>query len=338
MTDTMLAAIVTKFGAPLDIQQVARPKPDLGQILIKLQASGVCHTDVHVWLGHSRPPILPTPFVLGHEGVGIVTEVGAGVTDWQIGERAGAAWTHSTCGSCAECNEGEENFCQEQVANGFNVPGTFAHYVIADSRFAVKLPQGDAAPLAPIMCAGLTAYGAIRRSELKAGETCIIFGCGGLGLYAIQLASRLGAHVVAVDLDDAKLALAQSLGAKTIVNSSSLRGIGWPIDIRAHVCINFAPTPHTWPHMIAAILPRGRIIAAAMVAQPVPVEQEWLTYAGVRITGTSVGTRKQLRELLAIHSQSPLFCEIERIRLEDATEALEALKYGTAKGRFCIEY
>jgi alcohol dehydrogenase, propanol-preferring len=336
MHSTMRAAILSGFGEPLTITQVARPKAGPGEILIKLEASGVCHTDVHVWLGHSKPAMAPVPFILGHEGVGIVVAKGPGVEYWKIGDRAGAAWTHSTCGKCDECTDGEENFCQTQSANGFDVPGTFAEYVVTDSRFAAHLPNGDPAPLAPLMCAGLTAYGAVQRAEVKAGETCVIFGCGGLGLYAIQLAIRLGATVIAVDVDDAKLEMAGRLGATQTINTNLLSNTGWPSGQVAHACINFAPTPHTWPLMKAAIRPRGRIIAAAMVAQPVPVDQEWLTFTGVRITGTSVGTRKQMEELLALHATSPLICETETIALDDATVALTALKNGAARGRYCI--
>lgn len=332
----MQAAVLSGFGEPLAITQVARPSPGPGQILIKLEASGVCHTDVHVWLGHSKPFMDPEPFILGHEGVGRVVEIGSGVEGWRLGDRAGAAWTHSTCGICSECADEEENFCQEQIANGFNVPGTFAEYVVADSRFAARLPEGNSLALAPLMCAGLTAYGAVQRAEVKAGETCVIFGCGGLGLYAVQLAVRARANVVAVDLDDAKLALAERLGASRIINSAQLRESGWPTDLQAHVCINFAPTPHTWPFMKAAVRPRGRIIAAAMVAQPVPFDQEWLTFTGVRITGTSVGTRQQLNDLLSLHADNPLYCEVEPIELEAVTSSLTALQNGTAKGRYCV--
>ncbi|MGL4490356.1 MAG: alcohol dehydrogenase catalytic domain-containing protein [Rhizobiaceae bacterium] len=334
----MRAAVLSGFGEPLSTMEVDRPKAGPGQVLIKLEASGVCHTDVHIWLGHSKPVFGPRPFILGHEGVGTVVGIGDGVDDWKIGDRVGAAWTHSTCGKCDECADGEENFCQQQSANGFDFPGTFAEYTVVDGRFAARLPDGDPALLAPLMCAGLTAYGAIQRAEVKVGETCAIFGCGGLGLYAIQLAARVGANVIAVDVDDAKLETATRLGAVQTINTKHLSGIGWPSGNEAHVCINFAPTPHTWPLMKAAIKPRGRIIAAAMVAQPVAFDQEWLTFTGVRITGTSVGTRKQMNELLHLHACSPLICETERISLEDVTRALTALKNGTARGRYCIQF
>ncbi len=327
MADTMLAATLKAYGKPLEIGMVARPEPASNQILIKLEASGVCHTDVHVWKGGLRPAANPSPFVLGHEGVGRVVTLGAGVSDWRVGDRAGAAWIHNTCGVCDECAAQEESFCQTHNAHGFNVPGTFAEYVLADAQFAARLPEGDAALLAPLLCAGLTAYGALKRAELKAGETVAIFGCGGLGLYAVQLARRMGVQVIAVDRDPLKLELAKNYGAETATPLST-----------AHVCINFAPTTATWDQMLAMIRPRGRIISAAMVPEPVTLNQEWLLSTGVRIMGTSVGTRVQMAELLKIHAEKQLIGAVTRIGLTDVTQALEALESGTSKGRFCVEF
>jgi len=332
----MLAATLDGFCQPLRIGQVARPVPGRGEILVRLEASGVCHSDVHIWKGGLRPPLNPSPFVLGHEGVGIVAAVGSDVSGWMIGDRAGVAWLHNTCGTCDECRAGEESFCQMQNASGFNVPGTFAEYTVADARFAAKLAQGDAAAIAPLLCAGLTAYGAIKRAGLKAGESCVIFGCGGLGLYAVQIARRLGARVIAVDTDPEKLRIAATHGAETTVLATPLLAQQWDSSHRAHVCINFAPTTATWDAMVAVMRPRGRIISAAMVSEPVALSQEWLASSGVSITGTSVGTRTQMGELIDLHARAPLIGQITRIPLKDVTMALMALDAGTAKGRYCI--
>lgn len=334
----MLAAILDGFGKPLKLTNLAKPKPGEGELLVRLEASGVCHTDAHIWKGAVQPRSAPSPFILGHEGVGVVEAVGPGVSDWSIGDRAGMAWLHSTCGHCVECGDGAEHFCQTHEAHGFDVPGTFASHAIADSRFAVRLPPGDAAALAPLMCAGVTAYGAIQRSGLKKGETCAIFGCGGLGLYAVQIAVRTGARVIAVDRDEHKLALAGERGASVLLRSSEDLASQWPEEARANVCINFAPTPATWESKLAAILPRGRIVAAAMVSKPVPLNQEWLTASGVQIMGTSVGSRVQMNELLAMHAQAPFVSAVTRIALEEATDALVKLDQGSAKNRFCIVY
>lgn len=155
----MRAAALGAPGAPLQLVEVPVPRPGPGEILIRLETSGVCHTDVHVWQGHYRPARPPEPFILGHEGVGRVAELGSGVTDWAIGDRAGAAWQHEACGVCVACRTGREGVCQAQKAHGYDVPGTFAEYVVAKAAFAARVPEGDAAALAPLMCAGLTGPG-----------------------------------------------------------------------------------------------------------------------------------------------------------------------------------
>lgn len=337
MAGTMRAAVLREFGADLVLETVPRPVPGPGQILIRLEASGVCHTDVHIWKGDARPPAPPAPFILGHEGVGEVVALGEGVEDWRLGERAGAAWIHDTCGVCAECMSGHESFCQHHRAHGLNVPGTFAEYVVADARFAARVPEGDAAALAPLMCAGLTALGALDRAGLQPGECCAVFGCGGLGQYAVQLAARRGAEVIAVDRDPAKLAASRRNGAARTLDAADAGAVA-ALAASADVCVNFAPTPATWAPMLALVRPRGRLIAAAMVSEPVPLNQEWLTASGVTIAGTSVGTRAQMVALMQEQAERPLLADLTEITLDQATEALRALHNGTAPGRYVIRF
>ncbi len=328
----MRAAVLDGPGRPLRMLRVPVPVPGPGQILIRLEASGVCHTDVHVWRGEAMPPEAPDPFIPGHEGVGRVAAIGPGVAGWRLGDRAGAAWIDSACGACEECRSGWESFCAGQRAHGFHVPGTYAEYVLADAAFAPRLPEGEAAPLAPLMCAGLTALGAVERAGLRLGESCAVVGCGGLGLYAVQVAARAGARVVAVDRDPAKLALARGMGAAEGVPAQE----GWGARARVDAVLNFAPTPRSWPLMTAAVRPLGRIVAAAMVSEPVPLDQEWLTYTGVTVTGTSVGTRAQMARLLALHAERPFRAEVATVPLEGASDALAALAEGRVRGRTCL--
>ncbi len=246
-------------------------------------------------------------------------------------------WMHETCGHCAECCGGAEFYCQEQRANGYDVDGGFAEYALLEAAFAVRLlVTDDAAETAPLLCAALTAYGSLKTSSIRAGERCAIIGCGGLGLYAVQLAVRMGVEVTAVDVSAAKLQQAKAVGAAHLVTAdadaaASLRATGG-----MHAVINFAPTSATWPLMIAAVRARGTIVAAAMVDEPVPLNQEWLTMTGVRITGTSVGTREEMAELLAIHRKEPLRMQIETLPLEEINEGLERLRRGGVNGRLVI--
>ena len=334
----MNAAVLNVPGAPLMLTRVPVPQPGAGQILVRLTACGVCHTDVHIWKGDIRPPEAPSPFILGHEGVGTVAAVGDGVEGWKSGDPVGVPWLHDTCCRCHECLDDAEPFCQHQRAHGLNVPGAFAEYVVADARFAVALPAGmDPVQTAPVMCAGVTAYGAIRRARLVAGETCAIFGCGGLGLYAVQIATRLGARVLAIDSSAAKLETARRYGAEwTELADPELVDRLARHDPKPHACINFAPTAATWDAMVAAVRPRGRIVAAAMVSKPVALNQEWLTSTGVTITGTSVGTREEMRMVVEMHADEPLQAEIEKITLDEVSFALASVERGEARGRFVI--
>jgi len=336
----MRAAVLGRYGEPLEVTSLPRPAAGPGRILVRLQACGVCHTDVHIWRGESVPAHAPSPFVMGHEGVGRVEAIGEGVSGWTLGARVGVPWIHDTCCHCDECLDGYESFCQHHRAHGLNVPGAFAENVVCDARFAVVLPETiDPVATAPVMCAGITAYGAVKRAGLKAAESAIVFACGGLCLYAVQIASRLGVKVLAVDRDPAKLEIARRYGAaETEIADSGLRSRLAARGEKYHACINFAPTTATWDAMVAGIRPRGSIIAAAMVFQPVPLVQEWLTATGVVITGTSVGTRREMRELVAMHAEQPLETTVETIRLDQVSGALATLERGQSKGRYVISF
>lgn len=336
MHGTMRAAVVEELGAPLRIRAVEVPRPGPGEMLVRLAACGVCHSDVHIWRGDVAAAQPPSPFVLGHEGIGEVFETGADVRGWKAGDRVGVPWLHATCGTCVACRSGSENFCAHQKAHGLDAPGAFAEFVVVRCDQAVAVPSGlDPFELAPLMCAGVTAYGAVERCGLSAGETVAIFGCGGLGLYAVQIARRKGLRIVAVDRDPARLDQAVALGADSTWDGDL--SAGRPHAGRAHSCINFAPTTATWQAVLDTVRPLGRVVAAAMVSAPVPLNQEWLIASGVTITGTSLGTRAQMRELLAMHERAPFKGNIVHIGLEEAGTALHALHLGRAPGRYVVD-
>lgn len=332
----MQAAVLEAPGRPLAVRPVPVPAIGPGQMLVRLLACGVCHTDLHI-CSDGAPG--PSPLILGHEGVGEVVETGAAVTGWQPGDRVGVPWLHDTCGHCDECRDGAESFCQAQRAHGCHVDGAFAEYVAVDARYAVRLPaDADPVATAPLLCAGVTAYGAVRRAGLRPGSRCAIFGCGGLGLFAVQLAVRAGATVVALDVAPAKLERARACGAHHAVVADggaveALQRLGG-----MHSCINFAPTDATWAAMIGGIRPRGTIVAAALVATPVPVSQEWLTATGVVITGTSVGTRRQMEQLVALQAEAPLHSLTRRIALAEINDGLRDLREGLVDGRLVIDF
>ncbi len=213
MNKTMRAAVVTELGKPLDIREIDRPEPGPGQILVRVMASGVCHTDLHAVTGDW--PVKPTPpFIPGHEGVGEVAAIGAGVTGVREGDRVGVPWLYTACGHCEHCVGGWDTLCESQQNTGYSVNGGFADYVIADPDYVGHLPGkldfGGAAPCsAPVM----TVYKGLKETEVKPGRVAISRHRRA-GAHGGANARAMGMRVVAVDVADDKLALAQSLGAR----------------------------------------------------------------------------------------------------------------------------
>ncbi len=221
MPKTMKAAVVHELGKPLTIEEVPVPEPGHGQILVKIAAAGVCHTDLHAvegdWPVKPKPPFIP-----GHEGVGHVFAAGAGVKQVKEGDRVGVPWLYTACGHCRHCLGGWETLCTEQQNTGYSVNGGFAEYVLADPDYVGHLPSNvDFAEIAPVLCAGVTVYKGLKVTDTKPGDWVVISGIGGLGHMAVQYAKAMGLNVVAVDVDDAKLDLARRLGASLTVNAAN---------------------------------------------------------------------------------------------------------------------
>ena len=218
-TETMRAAVVTKFGAPLEISDLELPTPGFGEALVKVETSGVCHTDLHAAQGDW--PVKPQPpFVPGHEGYGTVVALGAGVDDLKVGDKVGNAWLWSACGKCEYCRTGWETLCESQQNGGYSVNGSFGTYMLVNAAYAPRIPDGvDPLEIAPILCAGVTVYKGLKVTDTRPGQWVAISGIGGLGHIAVQYARAMGLRVVAIDVDDSKLALATSLGAEVVVNA-----------------------------------------------------------------------------------------------------------------------
>ena len=335
----MQAMVLRAQGQPLEAAELPIPEPGPGEVLVQLLACGVCHTDVHIRAGHVASSGMPAGLILGHEGVGRVVACGTGADPALLGRMVGMPWIHDTCRSCPECLSGHESFCQFQRANGFSVHGAYAEYMVADAAFVARIPDGlDPLAVAPLMCAGLTAYGGVKRARITPGSRVAIFGCGGLGLYAVQIARRAGAEVFAVDVSEAKLEQARRCGADHVLIAGPGTGDEILAAGGADAVINFAPTPATWPSMLKAVRRLGRVVAAALVSEPVPVSQDWLTMTGVEITGTSVGTRLELQELLRMHVREPFVSDLTPVRLEAVNAALDALEAGKVNGRQVIDF
>src|SRR3954466_13506151 len=215
----MKAAVVRAFDRPLEIEELPTPEPAAGQVLVRIETCGLCHTDIHAARGEW--PIKPSPpFIPGHEGVGIIEALGAGVTERSIGERVAVPWLGSACGTCDHCVSGWESLCERQVNTGYGRDGGFAEYLVAQAAFAQLVPAGiDPVDAAPLTCAGVTTYKAVKVSGLRPTEPAAIFGVGGLGHLALQYARIFGADVIGVDVTEDKLRLAKELGATAVVNA-----------------------------------------------------------------------------------------------------------------------
>lgn len=192
MDNMMKAAVVREFGAPLVIEEVAVPRPERGQILVKVAACGVCHTDLHA--AHGDWPVKPNPpFIPGHEGVGTVAAVGAGVTHVKEGDRVGVPWLYSACGHCVHCLCGWETLCESQQNTGYSINGSFADYVIADPDYVGHLPAGsDFAEIAPVLCAGVTVYKRLKVTDTKSGDWVATSGSAGSGIWRSNMPWRWG--------------------------------------------------------------------------------------------------------------------------------------------------
>jgi propanol-preferring alcohol dehydrogenase len=337
MAELMWAARLTRPNSPLEVGRIPVPKPATGELLVKIEASGICHTDLHVRSAAGFPPGSPQPLTLGHEGIGNVVDQGP-ETSMRLGTRIGVPWLHAACERCRSCLTGWESYCPAHLAHGYTVNGTFAEYVIVKERYAVALQDGiDSLTAAPHMCAGVTAYGGVQKAELAPGKLAVIIGCGGLGQYGIQLAKLTGASVVAIDSNPAKLAKARELGA----DESFLAAVDTAAKVQAlggaDAVLNFAPSNRIWPMVTEMVNNFATIVSVAMVTEPVPLILEWLTYNGVRITGTSVGTRQQMSDFLKLAAHHRISVDTEHVTLGQVNDAIDRLARGAVQGRFVVD-
>jgi propanol-preferring alcohol dehydrogenase len=336
MSTTMRAAVLRAFGEPLEFTDLPMPAPEAGEALVRLEACGICHSDVHSRNG-DWPMELPR--VLGHEGIGQIVALGPGPHPLSLGTRVGVPSLHGACGACRECLTGWEALCGKGIRHSYTVDGCFAEYVCVRSDWVPPIPpELDPLAAAPLMCAGLTAYGAVRKARLEAGRLAAIFGCGGLGLYAVQLAKRTGARVVAVDVDDGKLARARALGADFTVRADreparAIRDLGG-----ADACLNFATTLATWQPMMQSLRPNGIIILVALPRGEVPLSPLALIELGGTVRASFEGGRQELRDLLAVAVTDGLRMEVEAVPLSELNGALDRLARGQVAGRLVIDF
>ena len=334
----MKAAVASQFGAILKIEDIAKPTIEAHQILVKIHACGVCHTDLHAC--HGDWPVKPTlPFVPGHEGVGEVVEVGSAVTHLKNGDRVGIPWLFSACGQCEYCLNGDENLCLSQQNAGYSVNGSYAEYCAADANYVVKVPDGlNYVDAAPLFCAGVTTYKALKVSAAKPGDWVAIFGIGGLGHLAVQYAVAMGLRVVAVDTDEAKRNLATSLGAEyffdfktdDVVKEILAKTSG----VHASVCTAVSKVGFRQSYDV--VRRGGKCVLVGLPAEDMPLPIFNTVLNGVSVVGSIVGTRKDLQECLEFAVRGKVKAIIEEKKLEDINEIFADMEKGEITGRIVM--
>ncbi len=337
MTQMMTAAVLKAYGKPLIFEKIPVPEPGPGEILVRLDACGICHTDVHYWRGEHELPV-PLPRVLGHEGIGRVVKKGPETTRLTQGDRVGIGFVYDTCGFCRECLSSHETNCRDVTCTGVQVSGCFAEYVVLRERWATPIPEAlDSIDAAPLLCGGVAAYSAVRKATLEPGERAVVFGLGGLGLYGVQAAKLTGARVIAVDVDDRKLEAARKLGADVV-----LRGDQRPEDAiqamgGADACLNFAPVESTWQQMLKACGPRGRIVLIALPTAKLGFHASAVIERGLTIRGSADGNRQELRQVMKLASEGHIRSQVTAVPFAEINTALQQLQDGKVTGRLVLD-
>ncbi len=333
----MKAAVLHAFKTPLALEDVPRPEPGDDEVLIEVEVCGVCHSDLHVADGDWKQfaGIVKKPLILGHEIVGRVVERGSAVQSVQVGEQVGVPWLQWTCGQCEFCREGNENLCVRQRITGVMVDGGYAEFAKAPASHVVRIP--DTLPseqAAPLLCAGVTVHRALKQGKVRAGQRLAVFGVGGLGHLAIQLGRAAGAEVVAIDIAEEKLALAKSLGAVRTLNATSsdvvkeLRRSGG-----MHVAIVTSAAKSAYDMAFSCMRPSGRLLVVGLPAQEISFPPILMAAAEIEVKASAVGTREDLREVLAIGAAGSLHCQVSKRRLDEVGEVLGELSRGEIRGR-----
>src|SRR5580693_1274962 len=343
---TYRAAVVHEFGSPLTVERVAMPELLPGQVRVKVEACGLCHTDIHAAGGDW--PVKPSPpFIPGHEGVGIVTELAAGehaVGDRThkvaVGDRVAMPWLGYACGCCNYCVDGWETLCHEQEMMGYTINGAFGEYATAYARYVVKVPEGiTALDAAPLTCAGVTTYKAVKVAGTRSSDLVAVFGVGGLGHLAIQYAAIAGGRVVAVDLVDEKLELARRLGAEFTVNAGNedpveaIQRLGG-----ADQAIALAVSPRAFEQAYRSLRRGGTLVFVALPADnyvQLPIFETVLN--GITIKGSIVGNRADLAEVFALHAAGRTKVSREKRKLEEVNQAIADVEAGRVAARIVLE-
>ena len=349
----MKAARIVKLNEPLQVQELQTPTPKGTQILVKVQSVGVCHSDVHVWEGYYEgiggQPLKTTdrgvkyPLTPGHEIAGIVEGLGEQVEGFSKNERV-LIYPWIGEGLCPACRIGEENLCDKPKSLGIYTDGGYAQYVLVPSyKYLVKIGNDmDTDTSAPLACAGLTSYGAVKNANLKPDDNVVIVGTGGLGLMAIQLAKAItGAKIIAMDIDDQKLDVAKKNGADITINSKKEDPVKAIMELTdklgADAVIDFVNASKTVETDMQFLRRRARLVLVGLFGGELKLSLVMMPTRAYKIIGSYTGTISDLIELVSLAKRGVIKPVVSNhFKLEQATEALTMLKDGKILGRGVI--
>lgn len=334
----MKAAVVTEFGAPLQVRDVEVPTPGRDQVLVRIEMSGLCHTDIHA--AHGDWPVKPKmPFIPGHEGVGRIEAVGDEVDHLAVGDRVALPWLGKACGRCRYCVTGKETYCQDYEYMGYTIDGGYAEYTVGYASHVTKVPEEVSSfDAAPLTCAGVTTYAALKSVDPRPADTVMVAGIGGLGHLGLQYAKAFGSRTIAVDVEDAKLDLAKDLGADHVVDArddqaSQVQALGG-----ADVALVTVPSPAVMSAARDCLNPTGRLVIVGLPKAnklELPVFETVLN--GISVRGSLVGTREDLAETFELHRRGRTRVIAESRSLDDVNACFDEVLAGRVPARLVFD-
>ncbi len=336
----MKAAVLREFKKPLVLEEVECPQPGADEVLIQVEACGVCHSDLHVAEGDwtQLSGIVKRPLILGHEVCGRVVEKGELVRDLEIGLRVGVPWIHWTCGECEWCRTDHENLCSQQKITGVAVDGGYAEFIKAPATHVMRVPEGIGSPeVAPLFCAGVTVYRALRKAGIARNQRLAVFGVGGLGHLAVQMGRGMGAEVTALDISEEKLALATSLGAAHTMNAQDKNAVRQlRRDGGAHVALVASASKAAYEMAFSALRPAGTLLVVGLPAENICFPPILMAAGEIQICASAVGTRDDLRQVLEMAAAGKVRCQVATRPLAEVNDVLEDLRRGRVSGRVVL--
>jgi propanol-preferring alcohol dehydrogenase len=324
----------------VEVRTVDVPDPGPGDVLVRMEACGVCHSDVFVG---GLPKLPRTPLTLGHEGIGRIEAVGSEVAGLRVGDRAGITFLGWTCGECVYCRTGRERFCPKQKNTGYTLDGALAGYAIADARQVIRVPdEADAASVAPLCCAGWTAYGALREAIATLGKpapesTVAIYGYGGLGQLALQYGLAQGLKVAVADVAEAKLERAKAAGAFLAAGSQEMGRTLQKQLGGVDAAIVFTNSTEAMEQAIKSVKRTGTVVLVGLTTRDLPISVTEMILKGIRIAGSFLGTREDLETVFRMGAEGTV-AATEVFGLNEVPEILSRLQSGTIAGRAVISF